>query len=330
MAMKVPDVEVVAWSQVRPLLGPRPVLLLGNGASQQMAAAFNYGNLSDVIQDPVIAALFNAHGTRNFEEVLAALRSCASTLRALGRSNRPAADAYSRVRQTFLEAMLLVHPRFGGIPLVAMQRYAQALIGHRAVFTTNYDLILPWTLMQGVTGRVRDFFWTAIGKGPHSDLRCAFTAADVSVTGDLVPIYYLHGAVHLYEPYQNIVAKRTADAGDLLGQALKAGLLPLLVSEGESKLKLARIAANTYLWFCYQALQTADGDVVVFGHSLSEQDQHVVDALAMRPRTLAISINTRTKAGRRERMRRYQARLPNHDLVFFDARTHPLGQLTEP
>jgi hypothetical protein len=324
----MPDPKIVPWSDARRYLEDRPFIILGNGVSKTLAPNFDYKRLSDAMSDPMLAALFTEHETYNFERVLGELRSCARTLHVLRYDSRFVWSAYDQVRQALLDAVLSVHPHFSDIPITALQRYGTAIAHYRGVFTTNYDLTLPWALMQGVTGTVRDFFWGSIAAGEHAGLRCVFSEMDTGIVSDKVPVYYLHGALHLYEPVAGITAKRTADARDLLTQAFdKRTIPPLIITEGVSHSKVSRIAANNYLWFSYLALQAAQNDFVVFGHGLSEQDAHIVEALSFHHRRIAISIYAPDRRTAKHLTAYYQSRFPDHELIFFFSETHPLGQL---
>jgi hypothetical protein len=62
--------------------------------------------------------------------------------------------------------------------------------------------------------------------------------------------------------------------------ALDRGLYPLFVAEGESKAKLARIRHSEYLARGLRSLKEVPGTLVVYGHSLAENDEHVFGRVA--------------------------------------------------
>lgn len=63
----------------------------------------------------------------------------------------------------------------------------------------------------------------------------------------------------------------------------------------------------------------------MFGHSLSQSDQHLLDVVRNQEgRPIAISMR-RESGSIRERKARLIASLPDAKLYFFDAETHPLG-----
>jgi hypothetical protein len=66
----------------------------------------------------------------------------------------------------------------------------------------------------------------------------------------------------------------------------------------------------------------------IFGHSLGEQDQHLIDALRQAPlKTLCIAIYPRSEAFIRFQKNHYTALFADKKLAlrFFNSKTHPLG-----
>src|SRR5690606_36378391 len=96
---------------------------------------------------------------------------------------------------------------------------------------------------------------------------------------------------------------------------------PLFVSEGDSASKVRTISRSAYLSFCLDRLRDDEQNTVVFGHSLSTQDEHIIDALvdgkrkkiavALRPSSNADAIIA-TKG-------RIIEALPGHTILFFDS-----------
>ncbi len=139
------------------------------------------------------------------------------------------------------------------------------------VFTTNYDLLLYWTLMRRVKGlSANDGF----GGRPLVWSRRTEQA-----------IFYLHGALHLFET--DGVAQKLSVPGrlvDTVGQRIERNDVPLFISEGSSLEKRVRIAESPYLTAASEGLATACADpkasLFVFGHSLRDEDEHVFDRIA--------------------------------------------------
>ena len=106
--------------------------------------------------------------------------------------------------------------------------------------------------------------------------------------------------------------------------------IPLVVTEGGTESKFASISQNAYLSFCLEAMGNDDLPLVVFGHSLSDADLHLVKAISDRPdfRRRMIAIGIYPPAGDVPgQIARYERLLAGNGnrLIFFDATTHPLG-----
>ena len=55
---------------------------------------------------------------------------------------------------------------------------------------------------------------------------------------------------------------------------------PLIVSEGASVQKLERIESSSYLSHCARRFQNIQGNLFVYGSSLSDQDNHILEWIA--------------------------------------------------
>jgi hypothetical protein len=147
-----------------------------------------------------------------------------------------------------------------------------------------------------------------------------------------VPVYFLHGALHLVAGGSGAIWKlRQTDLDTILDQFGKpitgdAQARPLLVTEGSSEDKLAAIEDNVYLSHALGRLRERDLPVVVFGSSLSERDSHLAAALSENPdRPIAISMLPAPKKQLLAQQVDISGRLEANPLFFFDATTHPLG-----
>lgn len=102
---------------------------------------------------------------------------------------------------------------------------------------------------------------------------------------------------------------------------------PLLITEGSSDDKARAIVNNDYLSFAHKRLRRQKLPLVIFGHSLSDEDQHLVDALNVQPRRpIAVSMRPKTRLVNRRRQAEIRRGLASEDLFFYDATTHPLGE----
>lgn len=102
--------------------------------------------------------------------------------------------------------------------------------------------------------------------------------------GDTRGLFYVHGALHLYLANGQLRKHCWSRTHTPLTELIKAGLAvgdyPLFVAEGAADRKLSQIQRSGYLWYCLDKLARIKTPLVVFGHSLGDSDQHIVDALA--------------------------------------------------
>lgn len=306
-----------------------PTLLLGNGLSINLWSRFSYASLYEkATLAPEAEAVFNGLGTTNFETALEAVHHARLVLDALGAGTQDVDDLYAQIRDGLFTAVNDAHLPWGAVPPTTETLIAKYLNGHRAVFTTNYDLVLYWSHLQNAA-RVSlvDFFW-----GPGN----TYDPNDVRLhSSSLTPVYYCHGAIHLWQDDYGDNGKWTnADTGNLLAvrsrYIVDKSKRPLFISEGTSKAKVRTIQRSPYLSFCLDAMREDERNTVIFGHSLSAQDQHVVDALNQGPkRAFAVAMYPAASSAHiiSEKVRIADA-LQRHTIRFFDSTTHPLGDRT--
>ncbi|MGV0337185.1 DUF4917 family protein [Corynebacterium bovis] len=97
------------------------------------------------------------------------------------------------------------------------------------------------------------------------------------------PIYYLHGALHLYESGKSCHKLQSSRNNDRIlqqiGRNLDKGTLPLIVTEGGMKEKEMRITSSRYLAHCHKKLSEVPENLCTYGFSASENDMHVLRAV---------------------------------------------------
>ncbi|MCW2983294.1 MAG: hypothetical protein JWR63_864 [Conexibacter sp.] len=324
------DGELAWWDGVAPLCRWK-VLLLGNGLSTNVWAGFDYKSLYEK------AAAGSRHGglaeadkvlfasvgdTTNFERVLAELKAAITMANALGQDAKPYADRYASIKRALGAAVRASHIEQIEIPESTFRTIRDAMLELSCVFTTSYDLLAYWAMsLDGFEGFCDCFY---------ANNRNEF---GTWVPELRTPVFFLHGALHLVVEADGTTRKLKRDDRSLLEQFGNPApddpeSDPLLVTEGSSRDKLAVIEQNDYLAYVLQRLRESDEPLVVFGHSLSEQDAHLVDAINLHPdRSVAVSLlPSDTTAETRGRQAEIRARLHAVDrLYFFDASTHPLG-----
>lgn len=306
-----------------------PTLLLGNGLSINLWSGFQYDSLyNSASLTPAAQAIFTELGTTNFEQCLECLHHANIALRAVQESTSKVDQTYAEVRDALFETVSDVHVPWGAFPQPTHDLLAETMNGHKAVFTTSYDLCLYWSHLQ--TGRrvnIVDFFWAAGHR---------FDDADTVVrSSNATRVYYLHGGLHLWQDdLTGDNGKWTSADGRLLSiqshYSPTSTRRPLFVSEGTSAAKSRTIRQSTYLTFCLAELRGDDRPTVLFGQSLATQDDHIAEALNEGPRRrIAVSLypTADDNAIISEKVRILK-RLPNHKVRFFDSTTHPIGSAT--
>lgn len=197
-------------------------------------------------------------------------------------------------------------------------KFRMALRAHRKVFTTNYDLLAYWAIMNSGAPPGEgfgDLFWNA---------SCTFDPLDTTPHGDKTLVYWLHGGLHLYRGPGGETVKQTSDGATLLDRF--GTRIPLFVSEGTPDQKRAAIRRSDYLEHAFAALAGTDSNIVVFGHALGRSDEHIVRALReSRGRRVAYGVDPTTRRRTELDQAQVAAKLPETKITFFDSRTHPLG-----
>lgn len=297
-------------------------LLIGNGFSQNIWQGFGYGSLFDRASDKEGAhlveadiALFGRLQTRNFEMVLSALATSKAVAIALEQPDAVFAQREESIREALIRAVHGVHVPWLSVPGASLDRIATELAKYASIYCTNYDLMVYWSLMRNQAA-FRDYFWSA-----------EFDISDTEIWGKRTKVHFLHGGLHLYRRPNGQTLKRHADAGQNLLELFGAPFedaMPLFVSEGTAEEKLASIYRSDYLSFVFSRLVHDPEPIVVFGHSLGESDQHIIDAIgAHAGRDIAISI--RSEGNIRQKKAALIEALPDANLHFYDAASHPLG-----
>lgn len=318
MIGKWSDIETLGWK----------TLLLGNGFSIGISGKFRYDSLLSQVDALGIAMYPHARslfsetkiGTSNFEEVLKVIYHAYLVnfynLEAIK-------QLYFNVQKSLIEAVQSSHVSYSEVPVT---RIANILGAYEEVYTTNYDLIPYWSMVDVSFSGFCDFFW---------HVGCEFNLANAEVWGGKTPIYYLHGAVHLKSSPDGTVYKVTMGGSNTLSDVIGSpgmGNTPLFISEGNSDIKLRKIRSNYYLNFCYESFLKCKNNIVIFGHGLDrEYDEHILKALKASPlKKIAISVYSGLRVEDKLSFASYIVAYfagTDKDLYFFESKTHPLSLL---
>lgn len=320
-----PDGTLLDWREIATSY-KWDTLLLGNGMSINVWEPFGYRKLYDRAKSgglsPRDRKLFAS--TPNFERVLADLLTAIRVNDALGLETRPLLERYRNIQRALVQAVREVHIKLGRVPISTRNAISDTMKQFEWVFTTSYDLLVYWAMAAAGFEPFMDHF-------RHRG-RCEFDPARATVPPKKIPVYFLHGALHLVVGGSGATWKITqTDLDSILDQFGKpitgdARARPLLVTEGSAKDKLAAIEDNVYLSHALQRLMERDLPVVVFGSSLSAHDSHLAEALSENPgRPVAISMLPASKKELLARQVDISGRVEASPLLFFNANSHPLG-----
>lgn len=302
--------------------GDWPTLLVGNGASRAVSMKFAYESLyaiAPLTQDD--RDLFDALGTTNFEEILNHLRTASLVCDQLGHASTDVDDRYDSIRDALINAVQARHVGWSDADTGdRLLNIRNALLDYDAVFTTNYDLLIYWAMMNAGTppgAGFGDLFWNA---------DYAFDSFDTEPFRNKTLVYWLHGGLHLYRTPAGETKKRTNTGASLLTTFAAGNGVPLFVSEGTWQQKRRAIRRSDYLEHVYTAFAQSEGPLVVFGQAFGDPDRHLVEAVRRDPaREIAYGIY----AASQQSANLQRAQIENHfaqaSIAFFDSTTHPLG-----
>jgi hypothetical protein len=229
MRVRNVDERLLSWDAIRSEWDWKGILV-GNGASRAVWDKFKYDSLydtavSDNVEHPLTLEdkhLFTEIDTRNFEQVLAALATSEMVCDALGLDALLVKERYESIQRALFEAISIVHPRWRDDDTEVYGAIRSALLDYDFVYSTNYDLIMYWSMMTEGGHGFKDYFFDE-----------EFDLYDTEIWGGPVTkVLYLHGGVHLARSPSNATIKRRSTLGMNLLTSLDTmiydGLVPLV------------------------------------------------------------------------------------------------------
>jgi len=321
------DAHLATWQELAQR-HPCDALLLGNGASRALWKPFGYFSLFEEAQRAgrkkglAISdqALFKSLGTELFEPVLSTLNHTVRANAALAINSTAPLNRYYSIKEALIHAIRTVHVPWPLMPAATLAAVNQALRSYRSVYTSNYDLILPWAVQHDPQG-----FAALFDEEGFFDVRRTQSAG--------TRVLHLHGGLHLLKLPDGATRQRSAESAELLdGFAVNIpGEVPLFVNEDRSDEKLRAIRHSDYLGWCLGQLAQESQGLCLFGQHLDSSDQHLLEAIRQaRPAHLSIAIRALGEASVMNQKRHFVERfgyLTGTALHFFDASTHPLGAI---
>lgn len=292
--MKIDDLqsyqEVIEYLDKK---GRQRHLLLGNGFSMAYDdEIFSYNALStfiDEIGDELLVKLFNVVNTKNFEIVMQQLDNFIEIAKVFTSDEELVTRliaASQTLRNSLIDAVRTLHPEHVfKIPEDQCQRCAdflnRFLESGGKIFSTNYDLLLYWVLMRNGLdsndgfGREFEGFDEASREPQFADLAWGKYK-------DEQAIFYLHGALHLFDTGVEI-EKEVYDSEHYLLEKINERIAckdyPIFVAAGDGQQKMAHINHNKYLVHAVDQFSSITGSLVVFGFGFGDSDLHIVDAI---------------------------------------------------
>ena len=309
-------------------------LLIGNGFSQNFSNDFHYNSLFVEFLSSCEAAeagRFRSFETTNFEAIQRELQAAVRVNGLFGIFCGGVEQSVDALRQGLIKAIRAKHPRTEDINWSILRALTNQLKWAEDIFTLNYDLYLYHLIMifgdrrkdqtDEIDYAYNDYFW----QSTEDPLFLEFM--DYQNYTHYKHVYYLHGALFLFPGAYNDLKLRRRNSGELVdgvADQIAGGTLPLFVSEGHWKDKLAVIRHSPYLNFAYKNLAEARDRLVLFGTSLTpEQDQHIIEAINTKRRDLAIGIyvGDRNAEDIRKDVTAFRAKFYKSDPLFFDSST---------
>lgn len=266
--------------------------MLGNGFSVAIRPdIFRYGSLfekADFSDFPEVKQTFDAIGSEDFEEAVQALERAALVLAAFTEDAPPISkrmcECAAKIKDVLVQTIAGQHPERPGD--ITDQQYDACINFLRnfrngtsdgRIFTLNYDILLYWTLMHGMSKKMINFDDGFRTDRDNAD--AGYVVWDDSAHGQNV--YYLHGALHLFDgghELQKYTWGRTDIALiDQTRSAIANNLFPLFVAEGSSQKKLDKIYHHGYLSKGLRSLNSIKEPLFLYGVSLSQNDKHLIN-----------------------------------------------------
>ena len=273
-------------------------LLLGNGFSIAYDEIFSFKNLFDYAVDknlisvnsPLYNMFFYDFKTYDFEKVIKKLEE--SIIVYFRYHNYPYyynnlhMDIYN-LKRILIDVLSELHPENATILDEFNYSHAKSFIKeYKSIFTLNYDLLLNWISLdlEYAKSESNSFNKLKVDDGfrrPNGNL--TFIENNSEQT-----IYYLHGALHIFDEdiYINKITSKNGDKS--LIQQIKENIsfskYPLFVSEGTWQNKLSKIKKNIYLNHCFNSLKKLgfynnNDSLVIFGTLLKSNDNHIIEAI---------------------------------------------------
>jgi hypothetical protein len=289
----------------------RKTLLLGNGFSMAYDRnIFHYESLYKTaekviaLEMPEVSAAFKRLGLWDFESVIRILENGAQILPIYLPADKDTVEKVlkhaTRLKNILIDTIAQNHPdKPNNISIekfAACRKFLSHFLSESndgRVYSFNYDLLLYWaTMHKDADGGIPLKLSINDGFGKDEPDIDYITWQNEDYTKDQ-RIYYLHGAMHLFDSGTELEKYTWINKGISLVEQIREAIgkdkFPLFVAEGGSSQKLNKIKHQPYLYHCYKSfLMLTKGSkrekikksIFIFGHSLNDNDWHIIEKIA--------------------------------------------------
>lgn len=259
-------------------------VLLGNGFSININQKFSYEDLFKYADlSPECRNLFNAaRAGANFEQTLRGLDLAYAMAEPLGVESERFLDAASEIRHGLIKAVRDRHCEKSEYSDQQWATIRRHLLAFRRIYTTNYDLLLYWALLNAGTAQYG--FTDMFMKDAHQTLRFDPSMLTDGTGDQDSTLLYLHGSLLLIRDLFTDEVRKVASAGQTLLESIssewaKEGQAVHFVAEGDENSKVHVIESSKYLNFCLESFREDRDPLVVLGQGLRAPDTHIAQAL---------------------------------------------------
>jgi hypothetical protein len=267
-------------------------VLLGNGFSRACKNnIFSYNSLFDsadfIGASPEIKNAFKLLETTDFEFVMNSLKNSSILTLLYDPSNISLIDKLqndtNKLREILVKTLTTYHPEDpSNISDLEYNNCLKFLSYFKKIYSLNYDLLLYWTFMKEPGLKRDDGFRDSYSGRPQDYVEEEFVVWENKTHNQ--NIHYLHGALHLFysgPDLQKYCWERTGvKLIDQIDSSLRRNKYPLIVAEGSSRQKLEKIRRSDYLGHNFRSLGLITGNLFLYGHSLAENDRHILEQIS--------------------------------------------------
>ena len=265
-------------------------VLLANGFSIACCKdIFSYKTLFDYSDfSENISNVFKTFGTFDFEKIIKKLNDTSKIVNIYDHGNniiqQLEVDA-NKIKDELVNVISKKHPEHQHkIPDYKFCSAYRFLSNFNEIYTLNYDMLLYWTLMLEIRNsdllnylkiNLREYK-DNFGRSRDGEL-CWYRKNSSQ------KIFYLHGALHLFDDGYDVIKVETTpeeNLMDVIRNRLDNNQYPLIVAEGSSEEKMNKISHNKYLQNTLENLGYIKGNLFVHGHSLDDNDKHILDTIS--------------------------------------------------